>query len=121
MCCIPCVPCASCASCTSCTAARARACPRVSPTAHRVHAPSPGLWDACEPTPAVEDDSEDSYDFENDYEVNYVFANAYGHESTTEYCNLISEGKPLTYANVMSSLDKDKWLAAMHEEIEAHR
>ena len=86
-----------------------------------IRAPSPGLWNAREPTPAIEDDSEDSYDFENDYAVNYVFANAYGHESATEYCNLGSEGEPLTYADAMRSPDKDKWLAAMREEIESHR
>ena len=47
----------------------------------------------------------------------YIFTDAGTEETAVQFCNLVSEGKPLTYTDAMCSLDKDKWLAAMHKEI----
>ena len=54
------------------------------------------------PSASVQDDADDSYDFENDYTVSYVFEHTEDEETAEEFCNLVSEGDPLTYAKAIT-------------------
>ena len=63
---------------------------------------------------------DDDYDFENDYTVSYVFADLQEEETAEEFCRLVGDGDPLTYAEAMASPEAPHWAEAMQEELNAH-